>query len=200
MANCTLYENVTNLVFTTDLFWWIQKNISEACPNHQWLKPGTGALTTEAARHLVGISSNAFLSIWRFWPYSGKTYRIGLRIMAAILTTCRAEELIFARFQVWKLPLIALITMMPQPPQSKSIGLLSIFHLLGDPIDTIASLIFTLDLTRSLVRAFRQNGMDYKRRLEQALLVSTLRYVGDEEDARDLENMFGEDVRDPDDM
>ncbi|KAK3315715.1 hypothetical protein B0H66DRAFT_269943 [Apodospora peruviana] len=174
MANCTLYMNVTNLAFTTESYWSIQKNISDLCPNHPYLKPDTATLTTEAARHLAGLSNDDFISIWQFWTYP--------------------TDLILVRFQAWKLPLIALVALFPRPPHSKTIGLLALFNLLGNPINTIASLILTLDCTRLLVQRFRrQNGMSYKRCLELVLLVSTLRYVGDEEDAADVEDTVWED-------
>lgn len=48
------------------------------------------------------------------------------------------------RLQAWKFPLIALISLFPRPPLSFSVELFTIFHLVGDPIDTIASMLFTI--------------------------------------------------------
>jgi hypothetical protein len=51
---------------------------------------------------------------------------------------------ILNRLLAWKLPLISLIAQFPRPPLSVSVEIDAIAHLLGDPIDTIASLIFTI--------------------------------------------------------
>lgn len=160
-----------HIPFSTALFFQIQQNISSYCPTDPRLtelQPNTLVLTATAAMALTGASNNSFLSTWQFTPYP--------------------SDLILTRFQVWKVPLIQLITLNPQPPQSRSIGLFSLFHLRGDTIDTISSLIFTLQATQNRLRRFKQNGMGTKRLQGLTLLVCTLEQMGDEIDAIALEN------------
>lgn len=48
---------------------------------------------------------------------------------------------IWTRLTTWKFPLLQLVFTFPRPPLSAAIETFVIFHLLGDPIDTIANLL-----------------------------------------------------------
>lgn len=78
----------------------------------------------------------------------------------------------------------------PRPPYGAAIETMSFFHLMGDPIDTIASLIFTLQVTQNRLRRFRSNGMRRKALQELTLLTMAFEEVGDEETVRSLETQY----------
>lgn len=51
---------------------------------------------------------------------------------------------IWTRMTTWKFPLLQLMFLFPRPPLNNWVQAFVIFHLLGDPIDTIQNLIFKL--------------------------------------------------------
>ena len=65
-----------------------------------------------------------------------------------------AREII-SRLMAWKAPLVQLIFQFPRPPLSTKVQFLVMFHLVGDPIDTIASILYTLAVCQSRADALR---------------------------------------------
>lgn len=53
---------------------------------------------------------------------------------------------IWTRMTTWKFPLLQLMFLFPRPPLNNWVQAFVIFHLLGDPIDTIQNLIFKLSI------------------------------------------------------
>ena len=82
-----------------------------------------------------------------------------------------------------------LIFLFPRPPLSVEVEFFVIFHLLGDPIDTISSLLYTLAVCQSLAESMRKQGMsdhDWK-----ILTLITVSYdeCGDNKAAIELEKL-----------
>jgi hypothetical protein len=51
---------------------------------------------------------------------------------------------VWNRIVIWKLPLFQLIAQFPRPPLGLGVEAATIIHLLGDPIDSMASMMLTL--------------------------------------------------------
>lgn len=51
----------------------------------------------------------------------------------------------------WKLPLFQLVSRFPRPPLGFSVEVATILHLLGDPVDSVMSMLLTLSICRSTV-------------------------------------------------
>ncbi|TID22167.1 hypothetical protein E2P81_ATG11276 [Venturia nashicola] len=51
---------------------------------------------------------------------------------------------IWTRIEVWKIPLVLLLIQFSRPPLALHAQLFTLFHLVGDPMNTIASLLYTL--------------------------------------------------------
>ena len=85
--------------------------------------PGTRMLTNSVCLKITG-DSNSIWSGWTPYPISD----------------------IWNRIVVWKLPLLQLISQFPRPPLGPSVETGVMAHLLGDPIDSIASMLLTLAL------------------------------------------------------
>src|SRR5436190_22946547 len=95
-----------------------------SCDSDNRFVKGTGLLTMEACQNLVGGGS------WQLYPTRD----------------------ILTRLMTWKAPLVQLIFQFPRPPLGASVGFFTIFHLVGDPIDTIASLLYTLEVCQRRVK------------------------------------------------
>ncbi|OCK80882.1 hypothetical protein K432DRAFT_404298 [Lepidopterella palustris CBS 459.81] len=62
---------------------------------------------------------------------------------------------IFTRLITWKLPLFQLVSQFPRPPLGLSVQAFAIAHLLGDPIDSIASILTSLAMCETRARSTR---------------------------------------------
>jgi hypothetical protein len=81
----------------------------------------TRMLTNAACLRITGLSNDLWAG-WTAYPISD----------------------IWNRIVVWKLPLLQLISQFPRPPLGPSVETGVMMHLLGDPIDSVASMLVTL--------------------------------------------------------
>ena len=163
-------SNYGRVPFLFDVIFEIETNIIKHCPDYDGLvrQPnGKMFLSLAELRKMIGSPTSSFMSIWKFTTYP--------------------DDLILAHFQTWKLPLFQLLVQFPRPPHGTVVECLSFFHLLGDPIDTIASLMFTLQVTQNRSRRLKRNNMDRKKLEELTLLITAFEEVGDEETVVALE-------------
>ncbi|KAL5438409.1 hypothetical protein PMIN05_005771 [Paraphaeosphaeria minitans] len=122
--------------------------LSSSCPktSNIFFK-GTGMLTAESCRIITGTSN----SIWTGWtPYP--------------------IEDIWTRIVTWKLPLIQLAVQFPRVPLGFNVEAATVLHLLGDPVDSLTSVLFTLATCHSRARlaketcneaGLKENDRDY---------------------------------------
>jgi hypothetical protein len=66
---------------------------------------------------------------------------------------------ILKRLLSWKLPIVNLLAQVAKQPLSFSIELSTISHLVGDPIDTLASMFYTLHVCLERVKLLRRLGL-----------------------------------------
>lgn len=95
--------------------------------------PGTKMLTNAVCLIITG-NSDSIWSGWSAYPVSD----------------------IWTRIVVWKLPLLQLVAQFPRPPLGFAIETASIVHLLGDPIDSMTSLMVTLWSCNSRAKLAKQ--------------------------------------------
>ena len=103
--------------------WNYTKNIQAACPNDtrlflgnaQFATADNASLTQEACVSKVG-------SGWTPYPVPD----------------------IWTRLTTWKFPLMQLVASFPRPPLSLTVEFFVILHLLGDPINTMESLLLKM--------------------------------------------------------
>ena len=62
---------------------------------------------------------------------------------------------ILQRFLTWKAPLIQLIFQFPRSPLGLAVEVFTILHLVGDPIDTIASMLYTLSVCQERAQSLQ---------------------------------------------
>ena len=98
---------------------------------------GTRMLTDAVCRK-IAMNSN---SIWSGW------------------TPCPISD-IWTRIVVWKLPLLQLISQFPRPPLGPSVETSVMIHLLGDPIDSVASMLLTLAICQARVERAKELCLD----------------------------------------
>jgi hypothetical protein len=98
---------------------------------------GTRMLTDETCRILTSTSD----SIWTGWT----PYPIGD---------------IWTRIVTWKLPLFQLAVQFPRVPLGFNVETATVVHLLGDPIDSMTSVLFTLAICRSRARLAKETCKD----------------------------------------
>ena len=162
-------NNYGRVPFYVDQIFQLQVKILECCPDYSGLVPwkGTKVFSAPEIIKITGSPANIFMAIWKFTPYQ--------------------LDIFLSRFQIWKVPLFQLLMQFPRAPHGRTIELMSLFHLMGDPIDTIASLIFTLQVAQNRLRRFKPNGMNRKSLEELTLLIMAFEEVGDEETLLALE-------------
>ncbi len=150
----------------------IAQEIATICLNdtriRKWAE-GVYVLTMDAAIEMTGLVGG-FLGIWEFHSYD--------------------PYLILTRFQTWKLPLFELMMQFPRPPHGLAVEAFSLAHMMGDPIDTLASLIFSLHCAQRRVTNLERNGMSRKRLLELVLLITSYEEYGDDENVVKLETLY----------
>ncbi|KAF2004955.1 hypothetical protein P154DRAFT_560345 [Amniculicola lignicola CBS 123094] len=97
--------------------------------------------TEKVCRKITGLSS----SIWTGW----KAYD---------------NSDIWSRLVTWKLPLFQLVVQLPRAPLGFRVETASIMHLLGDPIDSVMSMLLTLAICQSRVEEAKKtcsvSGLD----------------------------------------
>jgi hypothetical protein len=90
-------------------------------------------LNTAACERISGLSGNLWTG-WTAYPISD----------------------IWNRIVVWKLPLLQLLSQFPRPPLGPSVETSVMLHLLGDPIDSVSSIFFTLAACRERAAEAKQ--------------------------------------------
>lgn len=132
---------------------------AETCVDHPFSYQGTLALTNEACVAITGGG-------WE--PYV-------------------AYE-ITGRLHSWKAPVIILIFLFPSAPLGIATWIFALMHLCGDPIDTIASLLYTLAVCQTRVKKVCKGraGRDWR---PVVLLIGSYDEYGNTEAADELESL-----------
>jgi hypothetical protein len=125
---CTLSNSInrTNGFDFAKLFDVYQYLDSTCAPNSEIFFRGTRILTNDVCLKITG-NSNSIWSGWTPYPVSD----------------------IWTRLVVWKLPLLQLVSQFPRPPLGWKVETAVMLHLLGDPIDSIGSMLLTLVICRA---------------------------------------------------
>jgi hypothetical protein len=106
--------------------------------------------------------------------------------------TAYESEDILTRLMVWKAPLFQLLFQFPRPPLGLVIEAFSMVHLMGDPIDTLGGLLYTLFLCRRRAQLLRKRR-DLKRTHWKALALIMMSYdeCGVPQEAARMETRYG---------
>lgn len=96
---------------------------------------------------------------------------------------------ILTRLMAWKAPLVQLIFQFPRPPLAASVQIFTILHLTGDPIDTIASLLFTLEVCQRRVELLFKQEMADSDWKAIALIMASYEEIGNTEACEELERL-----------
>lgn len=64
-------------------------------------------------------------------------------------------KVILSRFIAYKLPLLVLILQLPRAPLGHFFETFTVLHLIGNPVDSVASFLHTLSLSSAVLRAVR---------------------------------------------
>ena len=150
--DCTI-ESISNHTAGFDFanLFVIYLYLNQTCANGSDIFfQGTRMLTEAASRHITGNSS----SIWTGW-------------------TAYPISDIWNRIVVWKWPLLQLLSQFPKPPLGSSVEMGVMVHLLGDPIDTICSMLVTLNLCRRRARMAKQLCLELATRPHRQLYQRT---------------------------
>lgn len=126
--DCTT-STITNSTagFNFDKLFLIYLYLNATCaPESDIFFRGTTLITAAACRKITWTSN----SIWSGWTLYDLTD-------------------IWNRLVTWKLPLAQLFAQFPRPPLGWRVETATMLHLLGDPIDSFASLILTLALCKA---------------------------------------------------
>jgi hypothetical protein len=112
----------------------IAQEIASSCPSDSRLSSKVaGALSKHGCLLLTGEPD----SVFKGWTaYSGSD--------------------IYTRLATWKLPLLQLLFLFQRPPLGFSVSLFAMLHLIGDPIDTMASLMHTLSRCQEYAKIFQE--------------------------------------------
>ncbi|KAF2635829.1 hypothetical protein P280DRAFT_510845 [Massarina eburnea CBS 473.64] len=107
----------------------LYKYLHDTCPRESDIFfQGTRMWTDSTCRKITGLGD----SIWRAWtPYP--------------------IEDIWTRIVTWKLPLFQLVGQFPRAPLGLSVEIATYLHVMGDPLDSITSMLLTLSMCRSRV-------------------------------------------------
>ena len=132
---------------------------AETCVSHPFSYRGTLALKTEACVAITG-------GTWGTYTTSE----------------------IMGRLHSWKAPVVILIFLFPRPPLGIATWIFTLVHLCGDPVDTIASLLYTLAVCQTRVKRVRRGraGRDWK---PVVLLIGSYDEYGNTEGADELERL-----------
>lgn len=156
--NGTLSVEGIPLQFQTYSLYSILQEIYNICANDTRLIVGVFGpeLTKQAAINITGNSGGVI--IFRDWsPY--------------------LTSLILKRFITWKIPLFQLLMQFSQPPYKYKMKFFAIFHVMGDPIDTIASLMFTLSVSKKRLHSLA-NDMKIMDRSALVLIITSYEECG----------------------
>ncbi|KAF1955510.1 hypothetical protein CC80DRAFT_493009 [Byssothecium circinans] len=135
MIDCSIstISNRTN-GFSFGQFIPLYKYLDETClPGSDIFFGDTRMLTDATCRKITGLGSN----IWSAWtPYP--------------------IEDIWTRIVTWKLPLFQLVGQFPRSPFGLSVEVGTYLHVMGDPLDSITSLLLSLAMCGSRVKRAKE--------------------------------------------
>ena len=150
--------------------WNYTNLIYEACSNDSRLYRPTGlSLDSLLSKNDISLTQEACVAAaggdWQRYPRSD----------------------IWTRLTTWKFPFLQLAAIFPRPPLSVAVESFVVFHLLGDPIDTIANLLRKLSKCQQWARYWQQAGFQGSEEGERdwrALTLITDAYAEWDEDER----------------
>jgi len=119
--------------------WNYTQNIQAACANDTRLFLPKGGSATAQNASLTQDSCAAIAG-------SGWTLYSALHMWTRVTT--------------WKLPLLQLVASFPRPPLSFKVECLVIFHLLGDPIDTMKNLILKMSTCQRTAKHWKEKLLE----------------------------------------
>ena len=104
-----------------------------------------------------------------FWGYKGgssPSSRLALtqeacEAVAGDSWTAHSPSIIWHRITTWKFPLMNLVLLFPTPPLGFTTKAFTLFHLLGDPVDTIANSLERISRSRDWVRYWQKPGSQH---------------------------------------
>lgn len=112
--------------FKFDQLFTVNQFLNQTCPSTSDIFfPGTKWLTDATCHKITGTTS----SITSWTPYP--------------------NDDIWTRIVTWKMPLFQLVAQFPRPPLGFAVESIAIVHLLGDPVDSMVSMLLTLAMCRS---------------------------------------------------
>ena len=128
--NCTSDKR-----FQFTSLWKYTQNIQKACPNDTRLFVPQGGVSSPQNASLTQAACAAIAgSDWKYYPAADT----------------------WTRLTTWKFPLLQLVASFPRPPLSISVEAFVILHLLGDPIDTIRSLLAKISTCQTIANEWRE--------------------------------------------
>jgi len=133
-VNCT-----SKFHFEFASLWNYTQNIQAACANDTRLFLPKGGSATAQNASLTQDSCAAIAG-------SGWTLYSALHMWTRVTT--------------WKLPLLQLVASFPRPPLSFKVECLVIFHLLGDPIDTMKNLILKMSTCQRTAKHWKEKLLE----------------------------------------
>ena len=120
----TISNRTEGLAF--DKLFTVHQYLKKTClPTSDIFFPGTTLLTDATCHKVSGTTPS--IGSWTMYP----------------------KEDIWTRIVTWKLPLFQLVAQFPRPPLGLAVESLTIVHLLGDPVDSMMSMLVTLAMCRS---------------------------------------------------
>ncbi|ORX95507.1 hypothetical protein BCR34DRAFT_607932 [Clohesyomyces aquaticus] len=113
---------------------------------------GTRLLSDKTCRIMTGLSEDIFTG-WT--PYPISVSQIRSTLFASVPD-------IWTRIVTWKLSLFQLLSQFPRPPLGMKVEIAVMAHLLGDPIDSLSSILLTLALCKSRVQKAKEACREVK--------------------------------------
>jgi len=152
--------------------------------------PGQEIFRLEIFSNQIIIDTGAETCVDHPFSYQGSlalTYEACVAITNGTWGVYTTSE-IMGRLHSWKAPVLILIFLFPRAPLGVATWIFTLVHLCGDPVDTIASLLYTLAVCQ--IRAKRvckgRAGRDWK---PVVLLIGSYDEYGNMEAADELERL-----------
>jgi hypothetical protein len=130
---CRRYDPPPPHRFDFVYLWNVTQQIISHCPNDTRLFAGDQTKLNQAACMSAAGETSSWTSWTRYPPND-----------------------IWSRLSNWKFPLLQLVFQFPRPPLGIGTEAFALTHLMGDPIDTIASLLYTLAVCESRARFWKR--------------------------------------------
>jgi hypothetical protein len=183
-CNLTSWDSRYVVTFNLASFWDLTVHITNNCPNDVRLQ-SPFVLTSSFATLITGHTDALSLSPTQWAPYD--------------------KRIIVRRLAAFKGPLLQLVFEVPRAPYGWNVEVFSVVHMLGDPIDCIASLLHTLCICRNRVQKLR-SGLSYRGlsgdtadsiAKSMVLILTTMDECGRGTEAAELEDQYDRQSKDP---